>query len=42
MSPDLAAPMNTWTRVATNAATPGTFTIPVGAEQRAFYRIASE
>lgn len=42
MSADIAAPMNTWTRVATNPVTPGSFTIPVGSETQAFYRIKSE
>jgi hypothetical protein len=41
-SADVNAPLNTWTRVATNSTTPGSFTIPVGTEARAFYRVKSE
>jgi hypothetical protein len=33
--------MDTWTPVATNNATPGSFTIPLGSETRAFYRVQS-
>ncbi|HOC56728.1 MAG TPA: hypothetical protein PKI20_13985 [Verrucomicrobiota bacterium] len=37
------APMSSWTRVATNSATPGSFTIPaVGTAAPKFYRVASE
>lgn len=37
------APLNTWTRVATNTVTPGVFTIPaVGTETAVFYRVKSE
>jgi hypothetical protein len=37
------APMSAWTRVETNSATPGTFTIPaVGSSAQLFYRIQSE
>ena len=37
------APMSTWTYPGqTNTVTPGTFTIPVGTEPKAFYRIKSE
>jgi hypothetical protein len=40
---NVAAPLTNWTRLATNPATPGTFTIPtVGTETKAFYRIKSE
>ena len=34
-----AAPLGGWTRVHTNVATPGTFTVPAGAEKAGFYRI---
>jgi hypothetical protein len=37
-----AAPLSGWTRVHTNLATPGTFTVPTGSEPAAFYRIKSE
>ena len=37
-----AAPPTGWTRVHTNFATPGTFTVPTGSENAAFYRIKSE
>ena len=37
-----ATPLNSWTRVHTNFATPGTFTVPRGPEPAAFYRIKSE
>jgi hypothetical protein len=37
-----AAPLSSWTRVHTNFATPGTFTVQAGSEARAFYRIKSE
>lgn len=39
---DVAAPLNTWTRVATNAAAAGSFPISVVADPRAFYLIKSE
>ena len=41
-SPDVAAPLSTWARVATNTATAGSFTIPIGTDPRSFYRIESE
>ena len=41
-SADAAAPMNTWTRVATNNATPGTFSITIGTDPATFYRLLSE
>jgi hypothetical protein len=37
-----AAPLRGWTRAHTNFATPGTFTVPTGSENAAFYRIKSE
>jgi hypothetical protein len=37
-----ATPLGSWTRVHTNFATPGTFTVPAGSENAAFYRIKSE
>jgi len=37
-----ATPLNSWTRVHTNFATPGIFTVPSGSEAAAFYRIKSE
>ena len=37
-----AALLSGWTRVDTNYATPGTFTIPTGSENAAFYSIKSE
>jgi hypothetical protein len=37
-----AAPLSSWTRVHTNFATPGTFTVPADSEAVAFYRIKSE
>lgn len=37
-----AAPLGGWTRAHTNFATPGTFTVPAGSENAAFYRIKSE
>lgn len=40
-SADINAAMDTWTPVATNNATPGSFTIPLGSETRAFYRVQS-
>jgi hypothetical protein len=42
MSADIAAPISSWTRVATNTVTPGSFTIPVGSETQAFYGVKSE
>ncbi len=39
---DVAAPMSSWTRVATNTATSGSFPISVGSDPRAFYLIKSE
>jgi hypothetical protein len=36
------APRSGWTRVATNSVTPGTFTVPTGSENSAFYLIKSE
>ena len=41
-SASIAAPLSGWTRVHTNFATPGTFTVPTGSESRAFYRVKSE
>ena len=41
-STDVAAPLNTWARIATNAVTPGSFTIPVGSEPQAYYTVKSE
>jgi len=42
-SATVTAPLNTWTRVATNTVTPGAFTIPaVGTETAVFYRVKSE
>jgi hypothetical protein len=41
-STNSAAPLIGWTRVHTNSATPGTFTVPAGSEAAAFYRIKSE
>jgi hypothetical protein len=41
-STNSAAPLSGWTRVHTNSATPGTFTVPAGSEAAAFYRIKSE
>ena len=41
-SANVAAPLSGWTRVHTNFATPGTFTVPTGSESRAFYRVKSE
>jgi hypothetical protein len=41
-SSNVAASLSGWTRVNTNFATPGTFTIPAGSERAAFYRIKSE
>jgi hypothetical protein len=41
-STNVAAPLSGWTRVHTNLATPGTFTVPAGSEAAAFYRIKSE
>jgi hypothetical protein len=41
-SADINTPMSSWTRVATNTVTPGSFTIPVGSETQAFYGVKSE
>ena len=41
-SANVAAPLAGWTRVRTNFATPGTFTVPSGSEAAAFYRVRSE
>ena len=41
-SADIAAALNTWTRVATNSTSPGSFAIPVGSEPKAYYSIKSE
>ena len=41
-SPNVAAPLGSWARVATNATPSGSFVIPVGADPRFFYRIQSE
>ena len=41
-SVSVAAPLSGWARVATNNATPGTFTVPAGSERAAFYRVKSE
>jgi autotransporter-associated beta strand protein len=40
---NIAAPISTWPRLATNSVTPGTFTIPaVGSAAATYYRIKSE
>jgi hypothetical protein len=39
---DPSLPRSAWTRVQTNTAVSGSFTIPVGSEARAFYTIKSE
>lgn len=40
---NIAAPLANWTRIHTNSATPGSFTIPaVGSASPTFYRIKSE
>jgi hypothetical protein len=41
-SANVAAPLSSWTRMGTNFATPGAFSIPKGSEAAAFYRIKSE
>ena len=41
-SPHSAATLGDWTRAHTNFVTPGTFTVPMGSENAAFYRIKSE
>jgi hypothetical protein len=42
-SPSVGAQLTSWTRVATNSTSPGTFTIPaVGSSAQAFYSIKSE
>jgi len=41
-SASFAAPLSAWTRVDTNFATPGTFSVPAGAGNAAFYSIKSE
>ena len=41
-STNVAAPLNTWPRVATNSAASGSFTISIGLDPKAFYRIISE
>jgi len=41
-SPDVKAALSTWTRVATNTAASGSFSIPAGPAPNAFYRILSE
>lgn len=41
-SANVTAPSATWTREATNTTTPGSFSIPVGSEAAAFYRVKSE
>jgi hypothetical protein len=41
-SANVAAPLSGWTRVHTNFATPGTFTVLAGSEAAAFYRVKSE
>jgi autotransporter-associated beta strand protein len=39
----VSAPLSTWTRVATNPSTPGSFTIPaVGSSSTTFYRVLSQ
>jgi len=38
----VTAPLTNWTRLATNTASSGSFPIPVGSENSAFYRIKSE
>jgi autotransporter-associated beta strand protein len=39
----VSAPLSTWTRVATNLSTPGSFTIPaVGSSSTTFYRVQSQ
>jgi autotransporter-associated beta strand protein len=35
-------PLSSWDRVATNSASPGVFTIPIGSDPKAFYYIQSE
>jgi hypothetical protein len=39
---NISAPLANWTRLATNTAASGSFTIPVGSAASAFYRIKSE
>lgn len=42
-SPNLAVPTASWTRVATNLTTPGSFVLPIGADGPVmFYRVLSE
>jgi hypothetical protein len=42
-SASVTASLSSWTRMATNTATPGSFTIPaVGTAAPAFYRVKSE
>ena len=41
-SSSFAAPLSAWTRVHTNFATPGTFNVPAGSGNAAFYSIKSE
>jgi len=41
-SPNVALPTSSWTRVATNTAPAGSFTIPIGSDPQGFYRIQSE
>ena len=41
-STDITTPLSAWTRVATNASTPGSFVLPVGSEPKAFYAVKSE
>jgi fibronectin-binding autotransporter adhesin len=39
---NLTSAASTWARIATNTASPGTFTIPIGSAPAAFYRVQSE
>jgi len=41
-SPNAVAPLSSWMRMATNSATPGSFTLSTGAADAGFYRIKSE
>lgn len=41
-SSDLSTPRSGWSRIATNASSPGFFTIPVGSEAKAYYSVKSE
>ena len=39
---NVAAPLANWTRVKTNATSPGSFVITPGSDPREFYRVKSE